>query len=176
MKLDAQRRIHWTMVLGTPSSDRPHAAPLVSWVEGGQHATTRTIDASPGIRHYGEHDTAIRPFRVSIPESETVELRRRISATRWPSQELVKDRPQGVQLATLPELARYWSTEYDWRKGEARLKQRGRPRWPLRGVGRAHGRHVGTARRLQAAALICGLAIGAKRTRTRRPPSLPGDT
>jgi pimeloyl-ACP methyl ester carboxylesterase len=64
---------------------------------------------------------AIRPFRVSIPEKEIVELRRRIAATRWPTRELVEDRSQGVQLATLRELARYWSTEYDWRKCEARL-------------------------------------------------------
>ena len=64
---------------------------------------------------------AIRPFRVSIPEKEIVELRRRIAATRWPTKELVEDRSQGVQLATLRELARYWSTEYDWRKCEARL-------------------------------------------------------
>ncbi len=64
---------------------------------------------------------AIRPFRVSIPEKEIVELRRRIAATRWPTKELVEDRSQGVQLATLRELARYWSTKYDWRKCEARL-------------------------------------------------------
>jgi len=64
---------------------------------------------------------AIRPFRVSIPEKEIVELRRRIAATRWPTRELVEDRSQGVQLATLRALARYWSTEYDWRKCEARL-------------------------------------------------------
>src|SRR6185295_8510727 len=64
---------------------------------------------------------AIRPFRVNIPEKEIVELRRRIVATRWPSTEIVQDRSQGVQLATLRELARYWSTDYDWRKCEARL-------------------------------------------------------
>jgi pimeloyl-ACP methyl ester carboxylesterase len=63
----------------------------------------------------------IRPFRVSIPESEIVELRRRIATTRWPTTELVEDRSQGVQLATLRELARYWSTAYDWRKCETRL-------------------------------------------------------
>jgi len=64
---------------------------------------------------------AIRPFRVSIPEDKIVDLRRRIVATRWPTKELVNDRSQGVQLATLRELARYWTTEYDWRKCEARL-------------------------------------------------------
>ncbi len=69
----------------------------------------------------GNNDTAIRPFRVTIPEKELVELRRRIAFTRWPTKELVEDRSQGVQLATLRELTRYWTTEYDWRKLEARL-------------------------------------------------------
>ena len=63
----------------------------------------------------------IRPYKVSIPDSALADMRRRIAATRWPSKELVEDRSQGVQLATLRELARYWSTEYDWRKCEARL-------------------------------------------------------
>jgi pimeloyl-ACP methyl ester carboxylesterase len=66
-------------------------------------------------------DTHIRPFRVNIDEKEIVELRRRIAAMRWPTRELVADRSQGVQLATLRELARYWATDYDWRKAEARL-------------------------------------------------------
>src|SRR5271157_3433840 len=64
---------------------------------------------------------AIRPFRVEIPEQALDDLRRRIAAARWPSKELVTDRSQGVQLATLQELARYWNTEYDWRACEARL-------------------------------------------------------
>ncbi len=63
----------------------------------------------------------IRSFQVDIPEDELAELRRRIEATRWPSKELVEDRSQGVQLATLKELARYWTTDYDWRKAEAKL-------------------------------------------------------
>jgi pimeloyl-ACP methyl ester carboxylesterase len=65
--------------------------------------------------------TDIRPFHVDIPEEKLAELRRRIAAIRWPSKELVSDRSQGVQLATLQELARYWETEYDWRKAEANL-------------------------------------------------------
>ena len=65
--------------------------------------------------------TAIRPFQIEVPEEQLAELRRRIEATRWPSDELVGDRSQGVQLATLQALARYWATEYDWRKCEARL-------------------------------------------------------
>jgi pimeloyl-ACP methyl ester carboxylesterase len=68
-----------------------------------------------------ETATDIRPFQVEIPEEKLAELRRRIQATRWPSKELVTDRSQGVQLATLQELARYWTTEYDWRRCEARL-------------------------------------------------------
>jgi pimeloyl-ACP methyl ester carboxylesterase len=64
---------------------------------------------------------SIRPFRVDVPDEELAELRRRIAATRWPTKELVADRSQGVQLATLQELARYWTSEYDWRRCEARL-------------------------------------------------------
>ena len=66
-------------------------------------------------------DTGVRPFRIEVPEREIEELRRRIDATRWPTKELVTDRSQGVQLAAIQELARYWTTEYDWRKCEARL-------------------------------------------------------
>jgi pimeloyl-ACP methyl ester carboxylesterase len=68
-----------------------------------------------------ETTTEIRPFQVDIPEEQIDDLRRRIAATRWPSKELVPDRSQGVQLATLQELARYWTTDYDWRKAEAKL-------------------------------------------------------
>jgi pimeloyl-ACP methyl ester carboxylesterase len=63
----------------------------------------------------------IRPFQLDIPEEALEDLRRRIQATRLPSKELVEDRSQGVQLATIQELATYWATEYDWRKAEARL-------------------------------------------------------
>src|SRR4051794_10707524 len=65
--------------------------------------------------------TAIRPFRVSVPEEQLLALRRRLASTRWPTKELVADRSQGIQLATLQELVRYWSTDYDWRAFEARL-------------------------------------------------------
>jgi pimeloyl-ACP methyl ester carboxylesterase len=67
------------------------------------------------------NETEIRPFRVDISNETIGDLRRRIAATRWPSRELVDDRSQGVQLATLQELARYWTSEYDWRTGEASL-------------------------------------------------------
>jgi pimeloyl-ACP methyl ester carboxylesterase len=65
--------------------------------------------------------TEIRPFHAEIPEEKLAELRRRIAATRLPSGELVTDRSQGVQLATIKELARFWETDYDWRKAEAKL-------------------------------------------------------
>jgi pimeloyl-ACP methyl ester carboxylesterase len=66
-------------------------------------------------------ETDIRPFRVDMPDEAIADLRRRITATRWPSKELVADRSQGVQLATIHELARYWAADYDWRTCEARL-------------------------------------------------------
>jgi pimeloyl-ACP methyl ester carboxylesterase len=64
---------------------------------------------------------AIRPFRVNIPEEQLDDLRRRINATRWPDQETVSDGSQGPQLAKFQDIVRYWGTEYDWRKVEARL-------------------------------------------------------
>jgi pimeloyl-ACP methyl ester carboxylesterase len=67
------------------------------------------------------NDSTVRPFSVNVPEQELAELQRRIKATRWPSRELVADRSQGVQLATLQALARYWTTDYDWRRCEAEL-------------------------------------------------------
>ena len=68
-----------------------------------------------------ERATEIRSFQLEVPEEELAELRLRIAATRSPSKELVGDRSQGVQLATVRELARYWANEYDWRKAEAKL-------------------------------------------------------
>jgi len=66
-------------------------------------------------------ETEIRPFRADIPEEEVVELRRRVTATRWPDRETVTDQSQGAQLAKVQELVRYWGTDYDWRNGEAKL-------------------------------------------------------
>lgn len=65
--------------------------------------------------------TDVRPFRVDVPEEDLVDLRRRIAATRWPDRETVPDQSQGVQLQKIQELVRYWGTDYDWRKVEARL-------------------------------------------------------
>src|ERR1700757_4858142 len=75
---------------------------------------SNSAEGSPGA-------AAIRPFTVEIPEAEIEALRTRIGAARLPSRELVDDRSQGVQLATIQELARYWASDYDWRKCEARL-------------------------------------------------------
>jgi pimeloyl-ACP methyl ester carboxylesterase len=72
-------------------------------------------------RAHSADNAAIRPFRVSIPEAELTDLRRRITATKFPERETVNDMSQGVPLATVEKLARYWATEYDWRKVEARL-------------------------------------------------------
>ena len=63
----------------------------------------------------------IRPFQVNVPEEELTELRKRINATKWPERETVTDASQGVQLATMQKLARYWATDYDWRKIEAKM-------------------------------------------------------
>jgi pimeloyl-ACP methyl ester carboxylesterase len=81
---------------------------------------TETI-ATQRPSEQGADKTAIRPFHVNIPEAEITELRRRINATKWLERETVADATQGVQLATMQALARYWGTEYDWRKVEARL-------------------------------------------------------
>jgi pimeloyl-ACP methyl ester carboxylesterase len=86
--------------------------------------TVATIPAAAGESSATvtrEDPAAIRPFQVHVPKSELTELRRRIKATKWPTRELVTDPSQGVQLATMQKLARYWDTDYDWRKCEAKL-------------------------------------------------------
>jgi len=74
---------------------------------------------STAAQRGSEQADAIRPFNVDFPEAELTELRRRINATKWPERETVADASQGVQLATIQQLARYWGTDYDWRKCEA---------------------------------------------------------
>ena len=78
-------------------------------------------NAKDGNPQANPHKNAIRPFHVNVPEAELTELRSRINATKWPDKETVSDQSQGVQLATMQELARYWATDYDWRKVEAKL-------------------------------------------------------
>jgi pimeloyl-ACP methyl ester carboxylesterase len=87
-------------------------------------ATTVAVGASsliPSNVSAATEDNAIRSFRINIPEEALIDLRRRLAATRWPDRETVADDSQGVQLATMQELARHWATDYDWRKVEARL-------------------------------------------------------
>jgi pimeloyl-ACP methyl ester carboxylesterase len=77
--------------------------------------------SSAGRAQTASEDGSIRPFKVQVPQATLDDLRRRIAATRWPDKETVADRSQGTQLAKLQELVRYWGTDYDWRKVEARL-------------------------------------------------------
>jgi pimeloyl-ACP methyl ester carboxylesterase len=75
----------------------------------------------PALRAPAATNDAIRPFQVKVPEEALVDLRRRLAATRWPDRETVTDESQGVQLAAMQQVARYWATDYDWRKVEAKL-------------------------------------------------------
>ena len=78
--------------------------------------------AGPGMASGDSGSGAIRPFSASFPKSQVADLRRRVAVTKWPKRETVPDASQGVQLATIQKLARYWSTDYDWYKCEAKLK------------------------------------------------------
>ena len=97
---------------------------LRRFVEGGavSVAAAATMGLLPEQAAAATENSAIRPFRIDVPEEQLVDLRRRIKATKWPERETVTDQSQGVQLATIHKLARYWGTEYDWRKCEAKLK------------------------------------------------------
>jgi len=79
------------------------------------------MSSNEGTEHAGSDGTAVRPFQVGFPEAELTELRRRVNATRWPERETVTDDSQGVPLAMMQALARYWGSGYDWRTCEARL-------------------------------------------------------
>jgi pimeloyl-ACP methyl ester carboxylesterase len=97
--------------LGMTGSARAHIAKESTMTSASAARSTAQDTAS----------NAIRPFRVDVPEDDLVDLRQRITATRWPEKETVDDFSQGVPLATMQKLARYWTTDYDWRKCEARL-------------------------------------------------------
>src|SRR5215475_11826045 len=79
------------------------------------------FQGTPADAQSGASANAIVPFHISFPESALADLKQRILATRWPDRELVKDETQGVQFATMQKLAKYWATDYNWRKVEARL-------------------------------------------------------
>ncbi|MFL5575456.1 MAG: epoxide hydrolase family protein [Gemmatimonadaceae bacterium] len=83
--------------------------------------TTAGAPAAAPARPEAAREEAIRPFRAQVPDADVADLRRRLAATRWPDKETVADASQGAQLANLQELVRYWATDYDWRKGEAKL-------------------------------------------------------
>ena len=85
------------------------------------HATATPTRIDSPRTDAGSSIDAVRPFRITVPQSQLDDLRRRISVTRWPDKETVTDQSQGVQLATIQALARYWAREYDWRACEARL-------------------------------------------------------
>ena len=76
---------------------------------------------SSATQRGSEQVDAIRPFQVNVPEADLTDLRKRINATKWPERETVTDASQGVQLAAIQALARYWATDYDWRKCETKL-------------------------------------------------------
>ena len=87
----------------------------------GAAATAGVVGLMPAALRAAPAGDAIRPFRVNVPHADLDDLRRRVLATRWPAKETVADQSQGVQLAKLQRLVRYWGTDYDWRKGEAKL-------------------------------------------------------
>jgi len=101
------------LALSSTSARRAGLAVMAASVVGFRSAAVTAAAETNGA--------AIRPFRVSVPEANLAELRRRVLATRWPEQETVADHSQGMPLALIRELARYWATDYDWRKVEAKL-------------------------------------------------------
>src|ERR1700722_9235263 len=94
------------------------------WRKGNSRPEEKAMDTTENLDTLDQSATAgdaVHPFRVHFPDAELAELRRRINATRWPERETVSDQSQGPELETMQKLARYWQTEYDWRKVEARL-------------------------------------------------------
>jgi pimeloyl-ACP methyl ester carboxylesterase len=102
----------FAMYMSLPAAGQAQAASINS-------RTRATLEASKGKTR---DDTSIRPFSFQVSDQDLANLRRRILATQWPEKETVADHSQGVPLATMRELARYWATDYDWRKVEAKLK------------------------------------------------------
>ena len=101
--------------MSTPSRRTVLAASAVA-------GAVNLLSADPaGAADETNERTAIRSFSFRAPETKLVDLRRRINATQWPEHETVTDESQGVQFATMQKLARYWATDYDWRKVEAKL-------------------------------------------------------
>ena len=118
-----QHRVTAATVLGLLLIASPGYAQSVAPATEAPTMTSQLQSAAPTSAppRAAAEGTAVRPFRIRVPKSELVELRRRIMATRWPDKETVGDHSQGVPLAMVRELARYWATDYDWRKCEAKL-------------------------------------------------------
>ena len=102
----------WRTVLATVAAAGAFSLVLLAAPCDAQTATEKETTVAPRETT----TTAIRPFHVHVPDEALVDLRRRINATKWPERETVTDASQGVQLATIQALARYWATDYDWRK------------------------------------------------------------
>ncbi len=98
-----------------------HQSQLTPGIAGRRNVTPTAGGSLAAEQAETDDQAVIRPYQVNVPEAELIELRRRINSTRWPDRETVSDQSQGVQLATIQALARYWGTEYDWRKVESRL-------------------------------------------------------
>jgi hypothetical protein len=109
---DAILVLGFAMYVSLPAVARTQAA-------SSNNQTRATLDAS---KDKTADDTTIRPFSFQVSNQDLANLRRRILATQWPEKETVADQSQGVPLATMRELARYWATDYDWRKVERKLK------------------------------------------------------
>ncbi len=117
-KLDHHRR----RFLGTATMSLAATAGAFSLLPEHSAAEGTSQPSHQGISPMATTETeAIRPFRVDVPEEQLADLRRRLAATRWPERETVTDDSQGVPLAMIQALARYWTTDYDWRKIEAKL-------------------------------------------------------
>jgi pimeloyl-ACP methyl ester carboxylesterase len=115
----------WRTVLVTVAAAGAFSLVLLAAPNDAQMVPSAEAQASVSGLGAAAEDTAIRPFHSNIPDEALVDLRRRLAATRWPDRETVNDRSQGVQLAKIQELVRYWGTDYDWRKAEAQLNA-----WP----------------------------------------------
>jgi pimeloyl-ACP methyl ester carboxylesterase len=111
----------WRNVLVTLAAAGAFGLVLLAAPSDAQTVPSAGAQASVSGPGAAVEDTAVRPFHIDVPEEALIDLRRRIAATRWPERETVTDALQGVQLATIQELARYWATEYDWRTCEATL-------------------------------------------------------
>jgi pimeloyl-ACP methyl ester carboxylesterase len=103
---------------GSPQGDVATANPSIATAQPAP-ASAKSVDLTE--THILAGDTSIRPFKFRASDEALADLKRRITATKWPSKEPVRDATQGVQLATMQQLATYWATDYDWRKVEARL-------------------------------------------------------